>query len=75
MQEISEKVITEIANIFSSHINIHVNNLPFTLFFFGSPARNLMLPNSDLDIGLVYEKDCEENLKKIFRRKNKFITI
>ncbi len=69
MQEISEKVITEIANIFSSHINIHVNNLPFTLFFFGSPARNLMLPNSDLDIGLVYEKDCEENLKKYLEEK------
>jgi UTP:GlnB (protein PII) uridylyltransferase len=69
MQELSENTMREITGIFSAHLNIPADELPFTLFFFGSPVRNLMLPNSDLDIGLVYVKNCDEGLKKYLEEK------
>jgi predicted nucleotidyltransferase len=69
MQKLAEDTMFKITDIFSKHLGVASEYLPFTLFFFGSPARNLMLPNSDLDIGLVYTKDCNNNLKKYLEEK------
>ena len=71
MQELSENTIKNGADIFSTHLGITNENLPFALFFFGSSSRNLMLPNSDLDIGLVYKRNCNENIKKYLEEKIK----
>ncbi len=63
MKKISISVVNEIISSFSTHLNIKNEELPFTIFFFGSPSRNIMLPNSDLDIGIVFEKNCPDQLK------------
>lgn len=44
-------------------------DLDFAVFLFGSPSRNSMLPNSDLDIGIVFREGVDEKYKKEVREK------
>ncbi len=59
--------INKIVSDITIDIQLDATDLPFAVFLFGSPSRNLMLPNSDLDIGLVFIDDCHADIKKLIR--------
>jgi predicted nucleotidyltransferase len=69
MNELVFDVVNKVANGIISGLDLDKSNLPFAIFVFGSPSRNLMLPNSDLDIGLVFSTDCPENVKALLNEK------
>lgn len=63
MTKLTKKTLQNISTDFSKELKVEEKSLPFGLFLFGSPSRNMMLPNSDLDVGVVYEKDCPESVQ------------
>ncbi len=63
MNELTRKCLIDLGLIFSKKLNLNIEDLPFALCIFGSPSRNLMLPNSDLDIGIIYTENCTEEIK------------
>lgn len=68
MGHLTVAVLEKVTAKFASALNTKTEQLPFALFVFGATARNQMLPNSDLDIALFFEKDCPENIKKALRK-------
>jgi predicted nucleotidyltransferase len=65
MVALTREVVSRIAEELASLLGVEVSKLPFAIFLFGSFTRNLMLPNSDLDIGLVFAEDCPESIKSL----------
>lgn len=63
MNQLSRKTLQTVGIYFSQQLNVETTRLPFALFLFGSCSRNLMLPNSDLDVAVVCEPDCSEKVK------------
>ncbi len=63
MGKLTREALEKVAEKFAAALNIDVQNLPFAIFVFGATARNQMLPNSDLDIGLVFEDNCPAKIK------------
>ncbi len=68
MAELTNYSMKFIAIEFATSLGVNVSELPFAIFLFGSFVRNLMLPNSDLDIGLVFDKSCPNNVKLLLNR-------
>ncbi len=66
---LAQETINKVVQDFVKELNLDISNLPFGIFLFGSPSRNLMLPNSDLDIGMVFTDDCSENIKDLLKEK------
>lgn len=63
MTKLTKKTLQSISADFSKELKVDEKRLPFALFLFGSPSRNMMLPNSDLDVGVVYDKDCPDSVQ------------
>ncbi|HBO99567.1 MAG: hypothetical protein UU48_C0006G0049 [Candidatus Uhrbacteria bacterium GW2011_GWF2_41_16] len=61
--------LKHIADEFATRLHIDPSELPFSLFIFGSPARDLMLPGSDIDIGLIFKDDCPVYIKEELKQK------
>lgn len=53
----------------STEFNLDIGQQPFAVFLFGSPSRNSMLPNSDLDVGLVFAENCPEEIKMVLKKR------
>ena len=54
----------EVVKEVSEEFQLDTGEQPFAIFLFGSPSRNLMLPNSDLDVGLIFAEDCPDEVKR-----------
>src|ERR1700733_996336 len=63
MSVLVHEAIDRVVNSLVTELQLDKSNLPFAIFLFGSPSRNLMLPNSDLDIGFVFLDDCPDEVK------------
>lgn len=69
MNKLAREAVSSVVEEISTEFDLDTDKPPFALFFFGSPSRNLMLPNSDLDIGLVFGENCTEEIKVALRSK------
>jgi len=69
MSELVNSTIRKIVTQISVELEIQEYKLPFAVFLFGSPSRNVMLPNSDLDIGIVFQEGVDEKFKDSVRSK------
>jgi len=67
MGRLTRDVLGEVAKKFASLLHTEAQNLPFAIFVFGATARNQMLPNSDLDLGLVFKDGCPEEIKTLLK--------
>lgn len=67
MGKLTRTVLKKISDEFASLLKVETNKLPFAIFVFGATARNQMLPNSDLDICLVFENSCPEKIKSLLK--------
>lgn len=67
MNSLTKEVLTRVANGIAKSRECETDDLPFALFVYGSPARNLMLPNSDLDVAMVFEEDHSSELESELR--------
>lgn len=63
MGRITRAALESIAATIAERLDTSPDSLPFGIFLFGSTARNLMLPNSDLDVILVFQENCPEEIR------------
>lgn len=68
---LAKETIKKVIENFVIEFELDTSHLPFAVFLFGSPSRNLMLPNSDLDIGLVFKGDCSDKIKVLLHERFK----
>lgn len=68
MGKLARESVVNVAESVSTEFDLEEGKQPFALFFFGSPSRNLMLPNSDLDVGLVFSTDCPKEIRETLGR-------
>lgn len=68
MRELTQQAIGFVVESVAKQSNIASSDVPFAVFMYGSPVHRLMLPSSDLDVGLVFEERCPKELRALLRR-------